>query len=336
MFQEILKKLEGREALNSSAMEESMNAILSGNISEADSIRFLTLLRDKGETVEEIKGAVLAIRSKATNLSLKNKEVIDVCGTGGDGKNTFNISTAVAFVLAGAGIVVAKHGNRAVSSQSGSSDVLKAIGVNIDASPELVARCIDEIGVGFLFAPLYHSALKTVAEARKKIGTRTLFNIIGPMLNPAGAKKQVIGVYENRLRPLVAQVLKELGSQTVAVVHGADGLDEVTLAGKTNITFLKNGQITEEIFDPKSVGYDLCKSEDLVGGDSATNAKRLKKVLKGHSEPIDHCVHLNAALALRVAGKTDDWREALLIVQESISSGRAYEKLEELIEMTNS
>ncbi len=330
-----LDKLSRGEGLTALEMQGAMAEILSGNIKERDIIAWLTFLRDKGESSDEIKGAVQALQKKALKLSLKTRDVIDTCGTGGDQKDTFNISTAAAFVLAGAGITVAKHGNRAVSSRSGSADVLKACGVNVDAPPEIVARCVDEIGIGFLFAPLYHSSLKTVAEARKKIGTKTIFNILGPLLNPAGAKRQVIGVYDQRLLPLMVQVLKELGSASAAVVHGGDGLDEVTLTTTTTIFLLKNGKISEEIFDPRSVGYPYCLPQDLQGGEAAQNAHRLRKMLKGHSQPIDHCVHLNAALAIRVAGKTDDMREALLMVQESISSGKAYQKLEALVEMTN-
>lgn len=316
-------------------MESVLGEILGGAVSETDIVCFLTLLRDKGETAGEIKGTVAALRQRGVTLALKTKEVIDTCGTGGDQKGTFNISTSAAFIVAGAGVKVAKHGNRAVSSVSGSADVLKSLGVNIEAPPELTARCVDEVGIGFLFAPLYHTMLKVVAGARKKIGTKTIFNLVGPLLNPAGAKKQVIGVYEARLLPIVAGVLRDFGSESVAVVHGDDGLDELTLTSATKICFLKKGKIFDETFSPESVGYPRCRPEDLRGGTASENALRLRKMLKGHSLPLDHCVHLNAALALIVAGRADNFNEGLLLAQESISSGKAFEKLEALIELSN-
>ncbi|MDO8520124.1 MAG: anthranilate phosphoribosyltransferase [Deltaproteobacteria bacterium] len=321
--------------LTAAEMESRMEEIFSGKLSDVEIIRFLTLLRDKKETAEEVAGAVTALRKKAIRLPCKSRDVMDTCGTGGDGKNTFNISTAAAFIVAGAGVPVAKHGNRAVSSRAGSADVLKALGVNVEASADCVARCVDEVGIGFLFAPLYHPAFKAVAGARKTIGTKTIFNILGPLLNPAGAKKQVIGVYEKRLLPLVAETLLKLGAESAAVVHGEDGLDEVSMAAPTRIYFLKEGKIREEIFSPRDVGYAFCKPEDLAGGDAEENAKRLRRVLKGHSLPLDHCVHLNAALAILVYGAARDFKDALLKAQGSVSSGKAYEKLEALIEMTN-
>lgn len=335
MFQHCLDKLTRKQNLTVAEMESALDAILAGGVSETNIVLFLILLRDKGESAEEIKGAVTALRQRAQRLPLKSKEVIDTCGTGGDQKNTFNISTASAFVVAGAGVKVAKHGNRAVSSASGSADVLKKLGVNIDAHPALVARCVDEIGIGFLFAPVYHPTLKAVAEARRKIGTKTIFNIVGPLMNPAGAKKQVIGVYDPKLLPVIASVLKDVGSESLAIVHGNDGLDELTLAATSQICFLKEGKIFNETFDPRSVGYPFCRPEDLKGGTPIDNAHRLRKMLKGHSQPVDHCVHLNAALALMTAGKAGDFKEGLLCAQESISSGKAYEKLEMLIELSN-
>lgn len=334
-LEESIQKLKSATSLTVQEAEEDFTRILSGRVDEKSLIQYLILLRDKGETAEEIKGAVLALQKKALRLPITVSGAIDTCGTGGDQKNTFNISTAAAFVVAGAGIRVAKHGNRAVSSQTGSADLLKACGVNVDASPKIMGRCVDKIGIGFCFAPLYHSALKTVASARQKISTKTIFNILGPLLNPAGVKRQVIGVYDIRLVYLLPQVLKELGSESAAVVHGRDGLDEVTLTTTTAISFLNEGGISEEEFDPRLVGYPYCRLEDLRGGTAEENAHRLRKMLKGHSQPIDHCVHLNAALAIRISGKTADMREALLIAQESISSGKAYEKLEALVEMTN-
>lgn len=330
-----IQKLTKKIDLSSSEMEQAMEEMLSGRASEEEMITFLISLRDKKESVEEIKGAVTALRKRAVKLPCKTEDVMDTCGTGGDAKQTFNISTAAAFVVAGAGIPVAKHGNRAVSSKSGSADVLRALGVNVDASPEVVARCVDEVGIGFLFAPHYHATLKVVAGVRQKIGTKTIFNILGPLLNPACAKKQVIGVYDPRLLPIVASVLNDLGSLSAAVVHGDDGLDEVTMTTATKIVYLKEGRLSESTFSPEQVGYPLCTLEELQGGGPEVNAARLKKMLKGHSQPVDHCVHLNAALAIQVYGKTDDFKDALLMAQESISSGRAYQKLEALVELSN-
>ncbi len=320
--------------LSSDQMRLIMDELLSGHCSDEEIASFLAALRDKGETIDEITGAVLALREKLPPLNPKYSDVIDVCGTGGDGKNTFNISTAVAFVVAGAGIQVAKHGNKAVSSASGSADILKELGVNIEASPACMLTCVDQLGIGFFYAPLYHGALKNVAKARQLLKTKTIFNILGPLLNPMQAKKQVIGVYDFKLLKIMTQVLAELGSTHVSVVHGRDGLDEVTMTGKTDISHLRDGKISTEVFDPVDVGYKPCTPEDLKGGTKAQNAKRLRLVLKGHSEPLDHCVHLNAALAILVSGKADNWKEALLVVQQSISSGKAYQTLEQLIEMT--
>ncbi|MBI2339002.1 MAG: anthranilate phosphoribosyltransferase [Deltaproteobacteria bacterium] len=335
MFQACINKLSKKQDLTVAEMESALDAILAGGVSETDIVLFLVLLRDKGESAAEIKGAVTVLRQRAQKLHLKSKEIIDTCGTGGDRKNTFNISTASAFIVAGAGVPVAKHGNRAVSSSSGSADVLKKLGVNIEAPPAVVVRCVDEIGIGFLFAPVYHPVLKAVAAARQKVGTKTIFNIVGPLMNPAGARKQMIGVYDPLLLPVIASVLKDLGSESLAVVHGDDGLDEVTLTTKTQICFLKEGKIFNKAFDPRSVGYPFCRPEALRGGTAEENAHRLRKMLSGHSQAVDHCVHLNAALALMVAGKAADFREGLLLAQESISSGRAYEKLEALVEMSN-
>lgn len=336
IFQQQIKQLKNSIDLHESEMRAALEFILTEQASQDDIVEFLTLLRDKGESASEIKGALKLMREKCHRLPLKSSPLFDTCGTGGDGKNTFNISTAVAFVLAGGGINIAKHGNRAVSSKSGSADVLKALGVNIEADANKVAHCIDEIGIGFLFAPHYHPAMKIVGPARQKIGTRTIFNLLGPMLNPAQPDFQIMGVYDQKLLPIITQVLKDTGSKAVAVVHGSDGMDEITLTGKTYISLYKDNHVDLFEFDPQEVGYDYCSPKDLEGGNAEENAKRLRRLLKGHSEAIDHCVHLNAALGFMVAGKTSDFKEGLLMAQESISSGRAYQKLEALIEISHS
>ena len=335
MIGEIIKQLKEGKSLNQKEAENIFSLMIHGKMHPQDVEAFLCALRDKGEVLDEVVGAVRVLKAKATSIHLRNPDAIDVCGTGGDQKGTFNISSAVAFVVAGAGVCVAKHGNRAVSSQSGSADILKALGVKLDLSSDAAARCIDEVGIGFLFAPQFHPVLRELAPIRKKIGTKTIFNLLGPLLNPASVKKQVVGVYSKNLLPLMVSVLKNLGSQSVGAVWGHDGLDELTLTGPSSLCFLHKGNIFEEIFDPKTVGYSYCKLSDLGGGTPDENAKRLKQVLKGHSMPLDHCVHLNAALALRVAGKASDMKEGLLLAQASISSGKAYQKLEELVEWTN-
>ncbi len=335
MLSDLINRLQSRRHLTVSEMEAAFEIVLNPSSSAEEVSSFLIALRDKGETAEEVEGAVRALDKQVRPIYCHTQDLLDTCGTGGDQKNTFNISTATAFVVAGAGVAVAKHGNRAVSSRSGSADVLKALGINIEAAPDLVSTCIEKIGIGFLFAPLYYPILKSVAPIRKKIGTKTIFNLLGPLLNPLHAQRQVVGVYHPDLLPIVAEVLKKRGLISAAVVHGCDGMDEVTLAGKTQICFLKKGQMSSEIFDPRSVGYDYCDAADLAGGSAEDNAKRLRQTLKGHSQPIDHCVHLNAALALRVSGKADDWKQAVLMAQQSVSSGAAYQKLEALIEMTN-
>ncbi|OGQ07269.1 MAG: anthranilate phosphoribosyltransferase [Deltaproteobacteria bacterium RIFCSPLOWO2_12_FULL_40_28] len=333
-FTDILKKLEGHEDLNEKEIFFAFDQIFSKEQNVDSTVCFLALLRDKGESVQEIVAALHYLEGKSKPVSSKVKDIIDTCGTGGDEKNTFNISTAASFIVAGAGVVVAKHGNRSVSSKCGSADVLEALGVKIDLPPEKVGRLIDTVGIGFLFAPSFHSSLTHVREARKALKTKSIFNILGPLLNPVKTKKQVIGVYSEHLLPLLVQVAKQMEMECVALVHGGDGMDEITLTTTTKIQWLKDGNISEEIFDPKSVGYSYCKPEDLLGGDAKQNALRLKQVLKGHSMPLDHCVHLNAALALLVSKRCTHFKEALLLVQESVSSGKAFEKLEQLIEFS--
>lgn len=335
MLDELIEKIKAGSHLGADEMEGVMQVLVSGSAPRPEVVNFLIALRDKGETASEMIGAVRVLRQKMIPVPLADPDAIDTCGTGGDVKGTFNISTAVAFVVAGAGVTVAKHGNRAVSSKSGSADVLRELGVNVEAKPAVVQKCLDEIGIGFLFAPLYHPALKTVAPARAEIGTRTLFNLLGPLLNPAGVRRQVVGVYSKDLIPLMLEVFGELGAQRVALVHGSDGLDEITLTGPSAIGWLKEGKISHEVFDPQSVGYAYCDPKDLEGGDAATNARRLRKTLVGHSEPIDHCVHLNAALALMVAGRADNFKDGLLMAQESISSGAAMKKLDALITLSH-
>lgn len=288
----------------------------------------------RGETVEEIASTVNFLRSRGAQVT-QHPDAIDCCGTGGDQKGTFNISTAVSFVLAGGGLKVAKHGNRSVSSKSGAADVLEALGFNLNLTAEQTESCLQKTGIAFFFAPIFYPIMGKVREVRKSLGHPSLFNFIGPLLNPVHAKKQLLGVYDKSLVPLVAKALKELGSESAVVVSAADGLDEFSLTGPAHVAHLKNGEVQTFEFDPRESGYDLCSMDELVGGTAEENALRLQQTLKGHSKAIDHVVHINAAWGFVVAGVADTFLDGLLMAQDSISSGRAYEKLQELIEVTN-
>lgn len=331
----ILEKLRHKQALDASEFESAFVGLIEARMPEEQGLEFLSLLTQKGASSTELSIAVQLLRQKMKCVDLGDLDVLDNCGTGGDNLGTFNISTAASFVIAGAGVAVAKHGNKAISSKSGSADVLSALGVKIDVAPQVMEKAVRQIGIGFFMAPLYHASLKNVASIRQKLKSKSIFNILGPLLNPARAKKQVIGVYDKNLQLIMAQALKQSGSTSVTLVTGSDGLDELTLTGKSFVTRLNQGEIIEDVFDPKSVGYDYCSLADLQCGDASENARRLKRVLKGHSLALDHCVHLNAALGLLTFGAASDFLSALLMAQESISSGKAYQKLEALIELTN-
>lgn len=330
-----------KKALTGSCLTEvEMGVLMEGIFSQAyDSATVLAFLKKSSErlpTYGEVVGAVRYLRKKSIPLKIQSEQALDNCGTGGDGKQTFNISTTAALVISACGITVAKHGNRSVSSKSGSADVLEALGVNTSASLAQVATCVDKIGIGFLFAPNYHPVMKLVAPVRAQWGKKTIFNVLGPLLNPARVSTQVIGVYDAGLLEIVARAGHELGIKKLCVVHGDDGLDEVTLTSSTSLCTLEKGVPVPSKFDPLDVGYAHCSADSLVGGSAQDNAKRLRQTLKGHSEPIDHVVHLNAALAVKTHGLAENFPEALLIVQEAISSGRAFQKLEALIELSHS
>lgn len=333
-IQEAIHKINQKKNLTTSEMEFVFSTIFSDCCDENLVRTFLISLFAKGESKDEILGAVQFLRKNGKRVECHSPDLMDCCGTGGDQKNTFNISTAVSFVLAGAGCHVAKHGNRAISSQCGSADVLQAIGVNIEANAETMARCVDEIGIGFFFAPDYYPFLKKVGSIRRTIPHRTIFNLLGPLLNPAQAKRQLIGVYDSHFVPLVSAVLKELGSESAIVVSSDDGMDEFSLTANAHVSELKEGKIRNFSFDPRESGYSHCKPSDLLGGTAQQNAHRMRESLKGHSQPLDHVVHINAAWGLMAAGKANHFMEALLMAQDSISSGRAYEKLEALVEAT--
>jgi anthranilate phosphoribosyltransferase len=275
------------------------------------------------------------MRAKAVRIAVGDPLVVDTCGTGGDGAQTFNISTATALVVAGAGLTVAKHGNRSVSSKSGSADVLLALGVKIDASTERVADCINEVGIGFLFAPLYHGAMKHCAGPRQDMGIRTMLNLLGPLTNPAGATIQVLGVYESRLAALLGNVLMHLGSQHCFVVHGMDGLDEITLTGKTQISEAKGGILSNYLLDPEEFGLTRVSAKQLAGGTPQENAVITRDMLQGRKGPRRDIVCLNAAPALVAGRKASNLQEGFILAGQAIDSGAAAEKLDRLIAFTN-
>jgi len=334
-IREAIDKLVNRVNLSEADTVDVMNQIMTGEATPLQVASFLTALRMKGETVEEITGAARVMREKAHRVNVGGKIVLDTCGTGGDQKGTFNISTTSAFVVAGAGVDVAKHGNRSVSSQSGSADVLGALGVKVDAPKERVEQCIAEIGIGFLFAPLLHEAMKYAVGPRRDIGIRTIFNILGPLTNPAMASHQLIGIYSGDLVATIANVLKNLGSVRAMVVHGLEGLDEISLCGPTKVAELRDGQVTEYLLDPEQVGLKRCKLEELHGGSAEQSAEIVRGVLAGNTGPARDVVLLNGGAALYVSGRAANIQAGIKLAAESIDSGKARQKLEQLVELTN-
>ena len=291
-------------------------------------------LRMKGETIEEIAGSVRAMRELAIRVPISAPQVVDTCGTGGDGSQTFNISTAAALVVAGAGITVAKHGNRSVSSRSGSADVLAALGVNIDLPPQKVGDCINEVGIGFLFAPLYHGAMKYCAKPRADMGIRTLMNILGPLSNPADATIQVLGVYDAKLTEKLAQVLMRLGTQHCFVLHGMDGLDEISLSGPTTIAEGKKGRVASYVVRPEDFGLKPVSPKELLGGSPEDNAKIIQAILRGSRGPQRDIVLMNAAPALVACHKATSLKTGFEEASRILDSGAPFEKLEQLISYT--
>lgn len=332
---EALRKVVDGQMLTEKESEKVLNEIIDGNATSAQIGALLTALKIRGETVEEITGFARVMRQKATKVIVKNSTLVDMCGTGGDGLGTFNISTTAAFIVAGAGITVAKHGNHSVSSLSGSADVLEALGVNIYLTDQMTAQCLENIGIAFLFAPTFHKAMKNVLSPRKEIGIRTIFNILGPLTNPAGVKSQVIGVYDPELTELVAQVLRNLGIERAYVIHGAGGVDELSLAGINKITSLKKGKIENIYFDPLDFGFNRAPLSSIAGGSPYENAEITRSILDGEISPKRDTVLLNAAFGIMAAGVTDKVEEAFKIAQYSLDSGAARQKLSELISFTN-
>lgn len=335
-MQDVLLKIIKGIHLSEEQMTAVLTQIMEGKAEPSMIAAFLTALRMKGEHLDEIVGAAKAMRQKAETLAIPPGPVLDTCGTGGDGANTFNISTTAAFVAAGAGITVAKHGNRAVSSRSGSADVLQALGVNIDAEKSNVEQCLRQAGIGFLFAPLMHPAMKHVAEVRKTLGFRTIFNLLGPLTNPAGAHAQVIGVYARKWTSRLAGVLKNLGTRHAFVVYGHDGLDEITMTSFTHVSELKNGNVSNYKLEPEQFGFKRCSLADLKGGTPKENADTIRGILAGERGPKRDTVLLNAAAAITAADKTASMETGLEAARQSIDSGAALQKLKDLCRISNS
>ncbi len=331
MFKNQLEKVVRREDLSLKEMEEAMDQIMEGKTTDSQLAGFLVGLRMKGETVPEITGAASVMRDKACQVHTEVEELIDSCGTGGDGKGTFNISTTTALVMAAGGLNVAKHGNRSVSSKSGSADLLETLGVKIDLKPEEAARCLEEVGISFLFAPNFHQAMRYAVGPRKEIGLRTIFNILGPLTNPAETDYQILGVYKEELVEPIARVLKNLGLKSAMVVHGAGGIDELSLAGLNKTAYLKNGEIREYNFYPAEAGLKEAPLEAIKGGDAEENKKITLDILQGSSGPKRDVVLLNSAAAFLVAGRVNNLKEGVDFAAELIDSGRVRKKLQELI-----
>ena len=343
MIVETIRKVVDGKDLGREEAFAVMDAIMSGQATDAQIASFLTALRMKGETVEELIGFARVMREKVSlvktrhrvqaSLSGTDREMlVDTCGTGGDATGTFNVSTATAFVVAGAGIPVAKHGNRSVSSLCGSADVVEALGVRLDLPPERVGRCVDEVGIGFCYAPLLHNAMKYVMLARKEIRIRTVFNILGPLTNPAHALAQVIGVYDGRLTEVMAHVLKELGTVRAFVVHGEDGLDEISNTCESRISELRHNEVRTYTVRPEDFGLSRARLADLQGGSAADNAEIIRRILKGEGGPKRDIVLLNAGAAIAAGGKAEDISTGLAAAQQSIDNGAALDKLNCLVE----
>jgi anthranilate phosphoribosyltransferase len=335
MIKEAINMLVNKINLSEPESAQCMKEIMEGNATDAQIGAFLAALRMKGETVEEITGAARIMRAKAAVIKAP-EGVLDTCGTGGDMSHTFNISTTTAFVVAGAGIPVAKHGNRSVSSQSGSADVLEALGLKIDLPPEKVEKCLYETGFGFLFAPLFHPAMKYAVRPRGEMGIRTIFNILGPITNPANARRQILGVFANRLTELLAMVLGNLGAVDAMVVHGEDGLDEVSISGRTKVSRFKDGEVKNFHIEPEDFGIWRSEIDQIRGGNREENAAITLSILNGEKGPKRDIVLMNSALALIVSGKTEDFKTAFHMAEDSIDSGSASRKLEEVKRVSNS
>lgn len=336
VFKDVLSHLLERQDLTQDTMLAVMRQVMSGELTSAQIAAFLIALRAKGETVDEIAAAAMVMRELSTKVAIQDtKHLIDTCGTGGDGIQTFNVSTVCAFVAAAAGAKVAKHGGRSVSSTCGSADVLEALGVNVNQTPEQVAASVNEIGIGFMFAPNHHSAMKHAAPVRRELGIRTLFNLLGPMTNPATARRQVMGVFDKNLTGKLAKVLQKLGSEHVLVVHGADGMDEISFTGDTFVAELKNGQVTEYVLDPAQFGLATHQLKDIQIKDATESKAMILDVLNGKKGAARDIVLMNAGAAIYVSGQAESLQAGIDKAAAVIDSGAALEKLNQLIERSN-
>ncbi|MBI2883785.1 MAG: anthranilate phosphoribosyltransferase [Candidatus Methylomirabilis oxyfera] len=345
MILEALQKIVERKDLNAHEAFMAMEEMMSGKASDPQIAALLTALRFKGETVSEITGFARAMRERVCRIKVRSqverptsepddRRLVDTCGTGGDASHTFNISTAAAFVAAGAGVQVAKHGNRSVSSLCGSADVMEALGVDLSLTPEQVGECIDEVGIGFLYAPLLHPAMRHVMTARRDIQIRTVFNILGPLTNPAQAPAQVVGVYEERLTELLATVLIDLGSKRAFIVFGRDGLDELSPASESRVSEVKDGRVHTYLLSPEDFGLQRARLSDLQGGSAAENAQTIRRILEGEKGPTRDVVVMNAALAIIAGGQAHDFRDGAELAARSIDGGAAMEKLCGMVEFS--
>jgi len=348
MIKEAIARVVERQDLTEAEMIDAMNQIMGGEATPAQVGSFITALRMKGETLAEIVGAAKVMRAHATpirvggvvdidrdEINVERETILDTCGTGGSGTKSFNISTTVAIAVAACGAKVAKHGNRSVSSACGSADVLEQLGVNLDVSPEIVGSCVEQIGVGFLFAPALHGAMKHAIGPRREIGIRTIFNILGPLTNPAGADRQVLGVFKEELVEPLAKVLLQLGCRRGFVVHGSDGMDEITLTGPTLVAAVSGGTVELQTIEPEQFGFRRCRLEDLQGGDAEQNAAIIKAIMAGEKGPKRDIVVLNGAYALLAAGLATDVDAGIEMLQAVLDNGKAQETLDALVRMTN-
>jgi len=329
-----IAKVADGKTLSVEEAKDAFNIIMSGDATLSQIGALLMGLRVRGKTVSEITGAAMTMRAKATSVPVP-EDAIDIVGTGGDNSGTYNISTCATFATAGAGVKIAKHGNRALSSKSGSGDVLGALGVNLDVTPDIISKCVNLAGVGFMFAPAHHAAMRHVMPARVELGTRTIFNLLGPLSNPAGARRLLVGVFSRQWVEPLAHVFNELGNEKVWVVHGSDGLDEITTTGVTFIASLDQGKVTTFEVSPGDIGLTPVRPEALKGGDAVENARAIMDVLNGKPGAFRDIVILNAAAALVVAGKAENLREGAELAAQSLDSGRALKALEKLIALTN-
>lgn len=334
MIKEAILKVCKKQDLTYAEAEQVMNEIMEGQASQVQMSSYLTAMSLKGETVEEITASAAAMRSHCVRL-LHDMDVLEIVGTGGDGANSFNISTTSSLVISAAGVPVAKHGNRAASSKCGAADVLEALGVNISVPPEASTELLNKIGICFLFAQNYHIAMKYVAPVRKELGIRTIFNILGPLANPAGANMELMGVYDETLVEPLAQVLANLGVKRAMVVYGTDGLDEISMSAPTKVCEVRDGSFTSYEITPEQFGFARCKKEDMVGGTPAENAEITRAILNGEKGPKSDAVAMNAGAAIYLAGKAENLKAGIELAKELISSGKAREQLAKFVEYSN-